>query len=107
MAEHALIYVTAPSREEALTLARALVQERLVACANVLPGITSVFWWEGAVQDEAEHAFLAKTRRDLVPRVVERVKALHSYTCPCVIALPIAEGNPAFLDWIGEETTPA
>lgn len=104
MSEHSLIYVTTETREEALSIARALVEERLVACANVLPGITSVFWWEGRVQDEAEHAFLAKTRSDLVPRVTERVKALHGYTCPCVIAMPIADGNPAFLQWIGEET---
>lgn len=102
-----LIYVTASSRDEAVAIGRAVVGERLAACANVLPQITSVFRWEGAVQEEAETALLLKTRADLVERVTERVRALHSYTCPCVVALPVTGGNPAFLDWIAEETRDA
>jgi periplasmic divalent cation tolerance protein len=99
-----LVYITAASAEEAERIGRTLVEERLAACANVLGGITSFYWWEGKVQRDGETALIAKTRGELVARLVERVKALHSYTCPCAVALPIAAGNPAFLDWIGRET---
>lgn len=99
-----LVYITASSREEALMLARRLVEERLAACANVLGEITSVYWWEGRLQEDGEVAVIAKTRADLVPAVIARVKELHSYSCPCVVALPITEGNPAFLEWIDGET---
>ncbi len=102
-----LIYVTTSSREEATVIGRTLVAERLAACANVLAGITSLFWWEGAVQEESEVPLILKSRADLVDRVVARVTALHSYSCPCVVALPIAAGNPAFLDWIAGETAGA
>ncbi|GAB4259764.1 MULTISPECIES: divalent-cation tolerance protein CutA [Deferrisoma] len=98
------IYVTVPSREEGLRIGRALVEERLAACANVLPGLTSVYWWEGEVQEDPEAALVLKSRADLVERLTERVRELHPYSCPCVVALPIAAGNPAFLDWIRAET---
>ncbi|MHB8763674.1 MAG: divalent-cation tolerance protein CutA [Deferrisomatales bacterium] len=98
------IYATAPSRDEALALARTLVAERLVACANVLDGATSVYRWEGAVHEDREAVLVAKTRADLVDAVTARVKALHSYSCPCVVALPIVGGSPEFLAWIGDET---
>jgi periplasmic divalent cation tolerance protein len=99
-----LVYVTASSREEAFKIARTVVEERLAACANVLQPITSVYWWEGKVQEEDETSFLLKTRADLVEALTQRVRALHSYTCPCVVALPVAAGNPAFLSWIDNET---
>lgn len=99
-----LIYITAPSRDEALKLARLLVEERLAACANVLGGITSVYWWDGRLNEEDEVALLAKTRAGLVDALVERVRAVHPYDCPCVVALPVDGGNPAFLDWIAAET---
>ncbi len=99
-----LIYVTAGSRDEALTVGRGLVEARLVACANVLDGATSLYWWQGAVQQESEAVLVAKTRTELVPAVIAKASELHSYNCPCVVALPIADGNPAFLDWIRAET---
>lgn len=99
-----LIYVTAGSRDEALALGRALVEARLAACANVLAGMTSVYWWEGKVEQGDEAVLVAKTRTDLVEAVTAKIRELHSYTCPCVVALPIAGGNPAFLEWIAGET---
>ncbi len=99
-----LIYITTGSAEEAKRIGRALVEERLAACANVLGAVTSYYWWQGALQEDGEAALIAKTRADLVDRLVERVKALHSYDCPCVVAVPIEAGNPAFLDWIEAET---
>jgi Uncharacterized protein involved in tolerance to divalent cations len=99
-----LIYITAPTRDEALKLARLLVEERLAACANVLGEITSVYWWDGRLNQEGEAALIAKTREGLVDALVERVRAVHPYDCPCVVALPVTGGNPAFLDWIVAET---
>jgi periplasmic divalent cation tolerance protein len=99
-----LIYITASSEEEARTIARTLVEERLAACANILGQIASVYWWEDGLQEDAEVALIVKSTGALVPRIVDRVKALHSYDCPCVVALPIEAGNAAFLEWIGTET---
>jgi len=104
MADTRLIYVAAASPDQALALARALVEARLVACANVLPGIRSVYWWDGTVQTETEAVLIAKTRADLVEQVIRKVCDLHSYSCPCVVAVPIESGNQAFLDWIATET---
>lgn len=99
-----LIYVTAPTHDEALALAQALVGERLAACANVLGAITSVYWWDGKLNQDAEVALVLKTRAELVEALTARVRELHSYDCPCVVALPIDGGNPAFLSWIVAET---
>jgi periplasmic divalent cation tolerance protein len=111
MAERAVAasfcYVTAGSGAEALALGRTVVEERLAACANVLDGMTSIYWWQGALEQTGEAVLILKTRTELVEPLTARIKELHSYDCPCVIALPIAAGNPAYLDWIAGETSPA
>ncbi len=98
------VYITAADREQAETIGRTLVEERLAACANILPQITSFYWWEGAVQHEREAVLIAKSRAELVDRIVARVRALHSYSVPCVVALPIEQGNADFLRWVERET---
>ncbi len=98
-----LVYMTAPNQEEALRLARLLVEERLAACANVLGAITSVYWWDGKLNEDGEVALVVKTCAALVGVLTERVREVHPYECPCVVALPIDGGNPAFLDWISAE----
>ncbi len=98
------LYITADTPEEAASIGRILVEERLAACVNILGGITSFYWWEGAVQQGAETALIAKTRADLTDAVTARIKQLHGYTCPCVVALPIQGGNRDFIDWIAAET---
>jgi periplasmic divalent cation tolerance protein len=100
-----LCYLTAGSRDEALRIARALVEERLAACCNLIEGMTSIYRWQDEIQEDAEVVVIAKTRAELVERLTARVQALHSYDVPCVVALPIGGGNPAFLDWIAAETT--
>ena len=105
--ETVFCYVTCPSREEALALARRLVEERLAACGNVLDGMASVYRWESAVHEAAEAVLIVKTRAELVERVTARVRELHPYTCPCVAALPVVGGNPDYLAWIGGMTAPA
>lgn len=99
-----MIYITSSSAEEAEKLAKILVQERLLACANVFPKIRSFYWWEGNVQDENEAVLIGKTTEGQVENLTERVRVLHSYTCPCVVSLPIDSGNPAFLAWVSRET---
>ncbi|HIJ63868.1 MAG TPA: divalent-cation tolerance protein CutA [Rhodospirillaceae bacterium] len=104
---HDLIYVTAANREAALVIARTLVRQRLVACANVIDGVTSVYWWDGKVNEGPEAVMVAKTRSDLTSAVIARIKEIHEYSCPCVVALEIRDGNQAFLDWINRETVQA
>ena len=99
------LYVTAANQAEAEKISRTLVEERLAACANVLGPIRSFYWWQGKVQDDAEVAFLLKTRTDLIDCVVARVKQLHSYTVPCVVTWPIEAGNPDYLAWVEKEAT--
>ena len=100
-----LLYMTAPDAEEARRIGDALVAERLAACVNIIPGMTSIYRWEDEVRHETECVLIAKTRGELVERATARVRALHSYDCPCVVALPVTGGNPEFLSWISKETT--
>ena len=101
------LYVTAENRDAALSIARALIDERLAACVNVLGDMTSVFHWQGAVEEATEAAFLVKTTDDLAPRTMARIVELHDYDCPCVVKWPISGGHAPFIDWIGAETSAA
>ncbi len=100
------VYMVASSAEEAKHIAETLVRERLAACANYLGKMTSFYWWDGDVQNGAEHAVLFKTTKDLFKLLETRVLELHSYDCPCVISWDIQDGSPAYLDWIRSETRP-
>lgn len=99
-----MLYITASGEDEAARIGRALVEERLCACANVIGGVRSFYRWEGALQDDREAVVVAKTTEDRVAAATERVRALHSYDVPCIVAVPIRGGNDAFLDWIAAET---
>lgn len=98
------VYVTARHNEEAKRIGRTLVEERLAACINVIPAIHSIYWWEGKVEENDETLLVAKTTEALMPKVIEKIKSLHSYSCPCVVAWPIEKGNSDFLKWISRET---
>jgi periplasmic divalent cation tolerance protein len=97
-------YVMCASAEQARTIGRTVVGERLAACANALAPASSVYWWEGKLTEDEEHPLVLKTRAALVPALARRVRELHSYAVPCVVALPIAEGNPDYLAWLAAET---
>lgn len=99
-----LIYITTDGTAEARMIGHALVAARLVACANILDPMTSVYWWEGVVQESQETVLIAKTTAAQVDALTEKVRELHSYDCPCIVAVPVDGGNPAFLDWIAAET---
>ena len=98
------VYVTARDNPEAELIARTVVQERLAACANILGAIQSVYWWEGKLCDGQEVALVLKTSEDRKAELIARIKALHSYECPAIVCLPIADGNSDYLAWIAEET---
>ena len=99
-----VVLVTAPSAEVAANLARALVSEKLAACATIVPGVRSIYAWEGKVCDEQEVLCVLKTRRTLFPAVRERVQALHPYQVPEIVALPLVEGSAPYLAWLRDET---
>jgi periplasmic divalent cation tolerance protein len=105
--EARVVLMTAPSQEAAERLVRALVDESLIACGNIVPGLTSIYRWQGAVQCDAEVLVLAKTRAELVERLVRRVPELHPYEVPEVLVLAVAAGHQPYLDWIDRSTAGA
>jgi periplasmic divalent cation tolerance protein len=104
LSDFIVVFVTCGSEEEALKIAHALVEERLAACANMISPLRSIYRWEGKICDEKEWLLVIKTRQSRIEDLAKRVKALHSYSVPEIIALPIAEGSPAYLNWIEENT---
>ncbi len=96
------VYMTAKDREEAVMIGEKLVEAKLAACINILGDIGSIFMWKGAVQQETEVAFIAKTTAGRVPELVEKVKSLHSYEEPCIVSLPISNGSTDFINWISD-----
>ncbi len=104
MTDALVVLVTTPTAERAAEIARALVEERLAACGNVVPGLRSVYRWEGKVHDDAEALLVLKTTRARFEALRDRVLALHPYEVPEVIALPVEAGSARYLAWIAAET---
>ncbi|MEU4239041.1 divalent-cation tolerance protein CutA [Actinoplanes sp. NPDC026619] len=98
------VVITAADAQWLDAFTRRLVEERLAACGQQVAGIRSIFRWDGAVQDEPEVRVALHTRAELVDKIVERANAEHPYDVPCVLALPVLAGNPAYLDWVYRET---
>jgi len=96
-----LVYITAGNMEEARKIGKKLVEERLVACVNLFP-VSSIFRWQGGIDEENEVAIIAKTKTGKVKNIEKRVKELHSYDVPCVVSFNMDEGSKDYLDWIGE-----
>ena len=97
------VYITAASLGEAETIAKALVEDRLAACVNIMPGVRSIYRWQGNVEASEEVVLIAKSQSGLFPRLQQKVKNLSSYDCPCIVAWPITAGHQPYLDWIGKE----
>ena len=98
--KYILVVVTAQDISQARKIARGLLEEKLIACANIMDGVQSLFWWQGKIDEASEVVVVLKTRQDLFAEVVSRVKFLHSYDTPEIIALPIVDGSPDYLKWI-------
>lgn len=97
-----VVFITVPSEAEAARIGRALVEERLAACANIAGEIRSIYRWQGAIEDEPEFLMILKTSQTSLDALIARANELHSYDVPEVIALPIHRGHPPYLDWIAE-----
>ena len=98
-----LIYITAGSKNEAVMIGKALIKTRLAACVNIIENMVAMYMWDGKLQDDKETILIAKTTKDRVTYLIEKVNALHSYDCPCIVTLPVSDGNPAFLKWVANE----
>ncbi|KAG9450785.1 hypothetical protein H6P81_010750 [Aristolochia fimbriata] len=99
-----VVYVTVPNKEAGKKLAESIIKEKLAACVNRVPGIESVYWWDGQVQADSEELLIIKTRESLLQPLTQHVKANHEYDLPEVIAMPITGGNEKYLEWIKNST---
>ncbi len=102
MTDALMIFITASSDDEAALIAKTLVDEHLAACVNVISGVRSFFFWEGETRDAREVLLICKSRKERMAQIIARVRSLHSYSVPEIIALPVAEGSSDYLAWIRE-----
>jgi periplasmic divalent cation tolerance protein len=100
MTDYRVVLITCGSQEEAEKMAEAIVGEKLAACVNIVPGLTSIYQWEGKICKDPEVLMIAKTREKNLRHLEDRVKALHSYSVPEFIVLPIVSGSKEYLDWV-------
>ncbi len=105
MAKHYLVLSTIDSTKVAEQIAHHIVEERLAACVNIIPDITSVYKWKGALERTTESLLVLKTTQERLSQLIERIKELHPYELPEVIVLPIEGGHPGYLDWVASETS--
>jgi periplasmic divalent cation tolerance protein len=105
MGSELIVFVTAGSGEEASRIAQSLVSEHLAACVNIVAGVESIYWWEGKVTRDSEVLLIIKTTDERYKELEDRVKQLHSYSTPEVIAYPIERGSPDYLSWLRQNTT--
>jgi periplasmic divalent cation tolerance protein len=104
MTDALLVLTTLPTADAAAQVAKAVVGERLAACANILPALRSIYRWEDKIQDENEVLVLLKTQKTHLARLTARILELHPYEVPEVLAIPVEQGHPAYLEWIARET---
>ena len=97
------VYITTADSDEAYRIGETIVEERLAACVNIFDGIKSVYHWEGKICKDSESVLVAKTDKKSMEQLIYRVKELHSYSCPCIVALPVIGGNKQYLSWIQQE----
>lgn len=99
-----IVFITASGEDEAAKIAKSLVEARLAGCVNIIKNIRSVYRWEGKIEDETEVLMIAKTQKKLLDPIIKKVKELHSYSVPEIIAMPVAEGSEDYLKWLQEVT---
>ena len=102
--ENIVVYITAPSEDDAAVIARALVEQKLAACVNIVRNIRSIYSWKGKIEDESEVLMIAKTQKKHFDALSKKVKELHGYDVPEIIALPILKGSNDYLEWIKDST---
>jgi periplasmic divalent cation tolerance protein len=99
---YTIIFITASSKKEAQVIAKALLKNKLVACVNIIDRIESLFWWQGKIDQAKETILVVKSRKEKLEKIIKRVRSLHSYEVPEIIALPLIGGYKPYLDWIDE-----
>jgi periplasmic divalent cation tolerance protein len=105
MSEYLSLYITAPLFDGADAIGRTLVEERLAACVNIIPRMHSIYRWQDKIETAGEVVLIAKSRTALFGEIEKRLRELHPYECPCLVAWPIEAGHQPYLDWIAKETT--
>ena len=100
MTDLRLIYVTTRDPDQARMLARSLLEQRLIACANILPQMESLYFWQGKIENESEAVLILKTTEELVPKAMAALESLHSYATPCILSLVVDQGSAKYLDWL-------
>jgi len=98
------VYITAKNIDEAQSIGRKLIKERLVACVNIFENMQSIYWWNGEICEDSEVVLIAKTRLSNFDKIISSVKSIHSYQVPCIVSFPIENGNPDYIKWIENET---
>ncbi|NPA14444.1 MAG: divalent-cation tolerance protein CutA [Aquificae bacterium] len=103
--KYIVVFITTPAGKGE-EIAQKLVEEKLAACVNVVDKVSSLYWWQGKIEKDKENLLVVKTKADLFKKLVKRVKEIHPYTVPEIIALPIVDGNEDYLSWIDESVNP-
>jgi len=102
MTPYIVIFITAQDLTQARKISQQLLEQHLAACVNILDGVQSAFWWQGKVDSAAEVLLVVKSHRQFLAEIMHRVKTIHSYDVPEILALPVLDGNPQYLQWIDE-----
>ena len=100
---YALVYITTSGEEESKKIGRTIVEERLAGCVNIIPTIKSLYWWKGEIEDDIESILIVKTKVSNIENIIKRVKEIHSYENPAILAIPIIEGSKSYLDYLDGE----
>ncbi len=102
MTDYIVVLVTTPNVIEARKISKTLVEEKLAACCNIVEKVNSIYFWQNNIEDDFESLIIIKTRKDLFPELANRVRELHRYTVPEIIAIPIIAGSDSYLNWIDD-----
>ena len=100
---HALVYITTSGEEESKKIGRTIVEERLAGCVNIISTIESLYWWKGEIEEDNESVLIAKTKVSNIGNIIKRVKEIHSYENPAILAIPIINGSKEYLDYLDAE----
>jgi periplasmic divalent cation tolerance protein len=104
MSNYKLFYITCKNSVEAKKIANHLIKTKLIACANIIPSVHSIFLWKGKTSKSKESVIIGKTKKKLISKIIQSVKNIHSYDVPCIVFMNITDGNKPFLNWINSST---
>lgn len=93
-------YIACKNKSEAKKIGRALLEDRLCACVNIFDNMNSIYWWKDKIEEANETVLIAKTTKKLFPKLSEKIKSIHSYSCPCILQIPVTDGNKAYIEWL-------